>query len=284
MRRVYLTREKSFAACLATLNVYIEDREKGELVISGVPCKQVCKIKNGETVSFPVGNEALKVFVIADVLSKKLSSDYYQIPAGENDIEISGKNIINPGIGNPFRFHGVTDEDVLADRKSANRRGVFLTVVAVVIGIMIGVVLTMDTWLVKDKTFIGDDFDIVLTTAFSEKYEDGVYYFGSKDCSVAVYEFDYNEYAHVAPMDEQAFLELLQSSGHFSSESKIVSEAGLKFIEEDAESNMGDIRRYFTVFVKAEDAFYLFEFGCETKDYTEYRSDFFKWADSIKIK
>ena len=284
MRHVYLTREKSIAACLATLNVYIEVAENSEITIGGVPCRRVSTIKNGETVSFPIGNEAVKVFVIADTISKEYCKDYYQIPAGENDIEIGGKNILNPGIGNPFRFNGVTDEDAFAERKSAGRKGVFVTAFALLIGIALGLLATMDTWFEKPKTFIADGFEIVLTTAFTDSYEDDTYYFGSNDCSVAVYEFDYMIHADITEMDEQQFLEKLQASGHFMPESKIVSEAGLKFIEEEAESVSGDIRSYFTVFVKGEESFFLFEFGCKTREYDEYRDSFFEWAGSIKIK
>lgn len=165
-----------------------------------------------------------------------------------------------------------------------SRKGILVTILAVILGVIVGAVSTMDTWFVKPKTFICDNFEIVLTTAFSDSYEDETYYFGSKDCSVAVYEFDYLRHADMTEMDEQQFLEKLQSSGHFLPESKIISESGLKFIEENAESVSGDIRSYFTVFVKGDEAFYLFEFGCSTKEYDKYRAIFFEWASSIKIK
>lgn len=164
------------------------------------------------------------------------------------------------------------------------RKGIATVILVVTIGIIFVLMLTMDSWLEKPKTFICDSFEIVLTTAFSESYEDETYYFGSKDCTVSVYEFDYLRHADLTDMDEQQFLELLQASDHFLPESKIVSESGLKFIEEEAESVSGDIRSYLTVFVKGEEAFYLFEFGCETKKYDKYRYSFFEWASSIKIK
>lgn len=165
-----------------------------------------------------------------------------------------------------------------------SRKGILVAALAVVFVLIVSAVMTMDTWSQKPKTFICDSFEIVLTTAFSDSYEDETYYFSSKDCLVAVYEFDYLRHADITEMDEQAFLEMLQSSGHFLPESKIVSESGLKFIEENAESVSGNIMRYFTVFVKGDEAFYLFEFGCSTKDYDEYRASFFEWASSVKIK
>lgn len=284
MRKVYLTRDKSFVGCLGKLNVYIEDHENSELTIAGIPCKKVCKIKNGETVSFDIGDEAVKVVVIADKLSKDMCNDYYQIPAGVGDVEIGGKCTYNPGAGNPFRFHGVTDEDALANRKRSGRKGIITTVIAIAIGIVIGLVMSMDTWLVKPKNFVADDFEITLTTEFADDYEDGVYYFGTKECSVAVYSYHYNEYAQITSMTEQEFLNLLKDNGRFGISSELKEESGFAVVEERAESAQGDIRSYFTVFIKGEDAFFLFEFGSETDKYSEYRPEFIEWAKTIVIK
>ncbi len=284
MRKVYLTRDKSFVGFLGKLNVYIEDHDNSELTISGIPCKKVCQVKNGETVSFDIGDEAVKVIVIADRLSKDLCNDYYQVPAGIGDVEIGGKCTYNPGAGNPFRFHGVTDEDALANRKRSGRKGIITTVIAIAIGIVIGLVLSMDTWLVKDKQFVADEFEITLTTEFAEDYDDSVYYFGSRDCSVAVYSYHYNEYAQITSMTEREFLNLHKDNGSFSISAEMKEESGLMVVEERAESSQGDIRSYLTVFIKAEDAFFLFEFGCETDKYPEYRAQFIEWAKTIKIK
>ncbi len=284
MRKVYLTRDKSFVGCLGKLNVYIEDHENPELTIAGIPCKKVCKVKNGETVSFDIGEEAVKVIVIADKLSKELCNDYYQVPAGVGDVEIGGKCTYNPGAGNPFRFHGVTDEDALANRKRASRKGIITTIIAIIVGVIIGLVISMDTWLVKPKNFVSDDFEITLTTEFSDGYEDGVYYFGSKDCSVAVYTYNFNEYANITSMTEHEFLNFLKDNGRFGISSQMKEESGLMFVEERAESKQGDVRSYFAVFIKNDDAFFVFEFGCETDKYSEYRANFFEWAKSIKIK
>ena len=47
---------------------------------------------------------------------------------------------------------------------------------------------------------------------------------------------------------------------------------------------MGDIRSYFTVFIKNEEAFYIFKFGCENEKYQEYRYNFIDWAKTIVVK
>lgn len=284
MRRVYLTRERCFAGCLAKLHVYIEDSANGEIEIDGVPCRPVAVLANGETVDFAISEEAKHIFVIAVPGAKNYCGDKILIPEGDNDIELVGRNIYNPGIGNPFRFHGVTDEEALMSRQRDNRKGIAMTAVAVLIGVVFGVILSADRLFVKPKSFISDGFEITLTTNFSDKYEDGVYYFGSNDCSVAVYEYGYADHFTIEAMNADEFLEVLKSSGHFATEASVASESGLFLVEDRAESNSGEIRSYMTVFVKGDESYFLFEFGCEIKDYPELRETFIEWASTIKIK
>jgi len=285
MRRVYLTREKRFAGCFTVLQVYIEDQARGNVDLDGIPCRLIGDLANGETIDFAISEEARHLFVICESkVMKNYCGDKIFISPGDTDIELVGRNIYNPGLGNPFRFNGVTDEETLSNRARENRKGLALTVAAVIIGIVFGVIISADSLFVQPKSFISDGFEITLTTNFSDKYEDGVYYFGSKDCSVAVYEYGYADHVTIEAMDAEQFLGVLQSSGHFAKESHIVSESGLFFVEDQAESNSGDIRSYMTVFVKGDESFFLFEFGCEVKDYSELRSDFIEWASTIKIK
>ncbi|MBO5701590.1 MAG: hypothetical protein J6S71_04060 [Clostridia bacterium] len=284
MRKVYLTRDKSFVGCLGKLNVYVEDVANAETVIADIPCRKVCKIANGETVSFDIPDEEVRVIVIADKLSKNLCNDYYRVPAGVSDVEIGGKCTYNPGAGNPFRFHGVTDEDILANRKRTGRKGLVVLIIAALIGFVMGFVGNMDTLFVNDKVFTADEFEITLTTQFAEDYEDGTYYFGSRDSSVAVTVFDFDEYAGIAQMSEREFLNLLKSNEIFSISAELKNLEGLLVVEEQAESQAGDIRSYLTVFIKSDEAFYIFEFGCENEKYQEYRNQFIDWAKTIVIK
>ena len=284
MRKVYLTRDKSFVACLAKLNVYVEDANNPEDVIADIPCRKVCKIANGETISFEIPDEETRVIVIADKLSKNLCNDYYRVPAGVSDVEIGGKCTYNPGAGNPFRFHGVTDEDILANRKRSGRKGFITILIAALVGFVIGFVGTMDTWFVNDKVFKADDFEITLTTQFTEDYENGFHSFYSKDCSVAVAVFDFEQHADFAPLSEMDFLNLLKMNGGFSVSAELRNLEGLYIVEEQAESEIGDIISYFTVFKKSDDAFFLFEFACENEKYQEYRNQFIDWAKTIVLK
>ena len=46
MRNLTVKREKSFVACLITMRVFAEDREHGETVIDGTPCRRLGELKN----------------------------------------------------------------------------------------------------------------------------------------------------------------------------------------------------------------------------------------------
>jgi hypothetical protein len=142
----------------------------------------------------------------------------------------------------------------------------------------------MDAFFVNDKKFSADEFEITLTTQFQEDYDDGVYGFYSRDCSVCAYIYDFDEYADIADMSELDFLNLLKSNDIFSASASLEDVSGLLVVEEQAESEAGDIRTYFSVFIKGEDAFYLFEFGSENEKFEEYRPQFIKWAQTIVIK
>ena len=98
------------------MKVWIED-PAGDLVIDGVPCRLLGKLKNGEEGSFEIGEDAARVFVIGDKLSRSFCSDFYEIPAGSDDVVLSGVNRFNPATGNAFRFDGNASEEVVANRK-----------------------------------------------------------------------------------------------------------------------------------------------------------------------
>ena len=143
MRNLTITRQKSFVASLAKMKVYIEDPEANELEINGVGCRKLGILKNGETATFPIGDQAAKVFVIADKVSRGFCCDYYPITAGTENVVLTGKNKFHPGAGNPFRFDGVTDPEVLENRKKGNGKGIVILIVSALTGAVVGLLLSM---------------------------------------------------------------------------------------------------------------------------------------------
>lgn len=138
MRNLTVKRIKSFVGCLVKMKVYIEDPRMGELQIQGIPCRRLGELKSGEEKTFRIGEEAARLYVIADTMSRNYCNEYYPIPAGTEDVSLSGKNVFNPAAGNAFRFDGITDEAVLANRKKGTRKGLWILILAAIIGFIIG--------------------------------------------------------------------------------------------------------------------------------------------------
>ena len=144
MRNLTIKRKKKFVACLGKLKVYIEDAQTNELIISGVPCRKLGDLKNGEEKTFEIGEDAAKVFVIADTLSKDYCTEFYQLSEGQDDIVLTGENYFNPANGNAFRFDNNNSEEVLAARKKSNKKGATVLIIARIVGFIIGFILSSE--------------------------------------------------------------------------------------------------------------------------------------------
>ena len=93
--------------------------------------------KNGEEKSFEIGEEATRVYVIADILSKSYCNEFYPIDAGTEDVYLSGKNTL-PVRGNPFRFDNQTDPEAIENRRKGKGKAVTVIVIAAIVGFVIG--------------------------------------------------------------------------------------------------------------------------------------------------
>lgn len=138
MRTLTIKRAKSFVACLAKMKVYVEDPTSREIVINNVPCRKLGDLKNGEEKAFSIDEGAVKVFVIADKLSKNYCNEYYQLREGQEDVFLSGKNCFNPATGNAFRFDHNDNDEVIANRQRNTIKGIVILIVAAIVGAIIG--------------------------------------------------------------------------------------------------------------------------------------------------
>lgn len=137
MRNLTVKREKSFVACLITMKVFAEDKEHGETVIDGTPCRRIGELKNGEEKTFPIGEDDVKIFVIADELSKSFCFDCYALPAGSEDVFLSGRNRFSLSSGNSFRFDN--NDSAESRRKKSGHRGTAVMIISVIDGAVCGI-------------------------------------------------------------------------------------------------------------------------------------------------
>jgi hypothetical protein len=142
MRKLTISRKKSFVGCAGKLKVYITDPLHTELDICGEGCRKIGEIKNGQTESFEIDEREGRVFVIADKASRNWCNDSRPIPAGDEDIEFSGKCRYNPAVGNAFRFDGEADDIAIKNKKAGGRKGCLTTLIAIICGVIISIIFS----------------------------------------------------------------------------------------------------------------------------------------------
>ena len=285
MRLLKITRRKSFVGSLVKMKVWIED-PAGDLVIGGVPCRLLGKLKNGEEGSFEIGEDAARVFVIGDKLSRSFCSDFYEIQAGSDEVVLSGVNRFNPATGNAFRFDGNASEEVVANRKKGMRRGLIVLLCCLVVGFAAGFAIGGPAIrAARDKTpktFSGGGITITLTKAFDKKQintspfcaasRDVVLIANKEDLTGTVYaDVTVKEYA------DTWIRNVAKSSGV-----AVVRDGMPTFAYEKTVD--GTPTTYFCVFLKAESVYWVLQFATATRKAESSRSQFLSWAKTATFE
>lgn len=294
MRNLTIKRAKSFVACLAKMKVYIEDPTSNEITINHTPCRKIGDLKNGEEKTFPIDGHAAKVFVIADTLSKDFCNEYYQLPDGQEDVFLSGKNKYNPANGNAFRFDNNDSEETAANRRRGTRRGLLVLIAAVIVGAVIGylIVGAVNGYLVapglfsgkkpENKMFSSDGMTMTLTDEFAEiNSENYTVAYGSEKAAV----FALKEPFTLADGFENNTLEqyadlVIQANNLSSAETKTVD--GLTgFVYDVGNEETNDAYRFFSYVYKTDDAFWLVQFVTASQNVEAYTAQITKWAGLV---
>ena len=103
MRNLTIQRRKRAIAMLAPVQFFVED-PAGDVTIRKTRCRKLGEIKNGQMATFTIGEEAVRIFALHEMFSRNYAHDYYDIPAGTEDIQLAGENRLNPFTGHGYRF------------------------------------------------------------------------------------------------------------------------------------------------------------------------------------
>ena len=287
MRKLTILREKKIAACAAKLKVYIEDVESNEIVINNYRCRLLGEIKNGEEVTFEIGNESAKIFVIADKLSKNFCSEYYQLPEGEEDISLKGRNEFNPATGNAFRFYNNPSAGIEEHRKNGKLKGILVLVIALIVGAIFGrvVATVLLNGIGKDKTFTSHGVSITLTEKFGETevFSQTVAY-QSKDVAVFMLKESFDLFPDAENYSLEQYAKMVISLNHKETDG-VKTKDGLTYFEYDYLDVANDrVNHYFAYVFKSDDAFWLVQFALLEKNVEKYDEHIEKWAKSVKFE
>ncbi len=287
MRNLTIKRTKSFVGCLVKMKIYIEDPQSNETVINDIPCRKIGELKSGEEKTFQIEDQAAKVFVIADQLSKNYCNEYYNLPDGQEDIYLSGKNKFNPANGNAFRFDNNENPEVLVNRKRGTRKGLLILLASAVIGVLAGYLIgsgLFSNQKSEEKTFSSSGMNITLTEEFIEAdIENYTIAYDSKDVAV----FALKEAFTLVDGFENYTLEqygnlVINANGLDSAELKTVDGlTGFEYEFTNPETN--DTYRYFAYVYKANDAFWLVQFATLNQNVETYNQQIIDWAKSVEF-
>ncbi len=285
MRNLTIKREKCFVGSLAKMKVYIEDPTSNEISINDIPCRKIGDLKNGEEKTFQIDEQELKVYVIADKLSKNYCNEFNQLSAGQEDVFLSGKNKFNPANGNSFRFDNNESEETIASRKRGTRKGLLILIVAIIVGSVFGYSITSNLFSNKTpepKNFSSNGMNITLTDEFVKaEIENYTIAYNSKNVAV----FALKEAFALADGFQDYTLEqygnLVLQNNNLSS-SKMQNLEGLtEFEYEFTNPDTKDTYKYFSFVYKSNHAFWLVQFATLTENVDKYSSKIIEWAKTI---
>ncbi len=289
MRNLTIKREKSFVSRLKKAKVYIKDELAGDTKINGDKCYKLGDLKNGEEKTFVIGDEETTIYVIQDKFSKNMCNEICIIPAGVENIYLMGECKFNPLGGDNFRFHGMTDPRVLANRKKgAKKFGAFLALCAVV-GFVCGFIANYDPpSYAKDgepKAFVHESgVKIVLTDIFEETEIDGtVFTYGTDDAVVFGYEESFTALEGMEDWTEKEYAEELSAAWGLT-DAEVQEQDGLVYFEYSNRSDDTDtMYSYMVVIYKTGKSFWNISFAVDEAQYKEYKPIFVEWAKSVEF-
>lgn len=289
MRNLTIKREKSFVGCLLSSKIYVQNDELGDTKINGEKCFKLGTLKNGEEKTFTIDDCETKIYVIQDKLSRNMCNEMCIIPAGTENIYLMGENKYNPFGGNGFRFHGMTDPRVLANRKKSSKRFGIYIAICVVIGIICGFLSgyydSLDC--AKDGepyAFIDETgVKVTLTDAFVDSDIDGFdLTYTAEDVVVLGFEDKFTILEGLEDYSLKEYGELSIRSNEL--DSKVEKKNDITYYEyknyvEDQATNY----IYFAAVYKTEDSFWTITFAVDELQYEEYKPYFFEWAKSVEF-
>ena len=280
MRNLTILREKSFVACLAKMKVYIED-SAAELTIGGTPCRMLGTLKNGEQKTFSVEEDARRIYVIADTVSKEYCNEVYELPAGTEDIALSGRNCYEPSRGNAFRFADNNSEAALQQRKRGKKIGWLVLIGAVLVGFVIGLAISLfGSGSAKPKTFTNEGISMTLTSDFVPVEAEGfLLCYSTPETAAFVVKEPFSAYAELETFSLDRYTGLVISTNQLDSQLGHTA-SGIPYYDYQGTDGSATIAfRAYTY--RTEDAFWIVQFGTDADKIEAMYAQFDAWADTV---
>lgn len=292
MRRLWITRYKAAAVSRAKMKVYIEDPEEGDVDIDGFLCRELGELKNDQQKHFKISNNAAKVFVVAGKRSWDMDNEFFQIPEGEEDVFLSGRNC--RGAGNPFRFDGVEREETVENRKKGKGRGKAIVIAAIIVGILAGAVIGIGVatsmlgdapQTVEAATFDCQGLRITLTEEFTETTVSGyTACYSAGDTAVFLLRESFDAKEEFAELDLNGYGAMVLANNHMDQSVNLQTEDGLTVFGQVITDEETDTAYYYYCgLFKGKDAFWMVQITTLAEDAMEKIPQFRRWLGSVQL-
>ena len=220
-------------------------------------------------------------------MSRNYCNEYYQIPEGDEDVFLSGKNYYNPFNGNAFRFDNNDSEDVVANRKRNTRKMSVVFILSIIVGIIIGYFLTTELIFNKNaspKTFSDSGMSITLTKEFEEFDVDNfTVSYASKDVAVFALKEDFSLVPGLENYDLMDYVNAVLRVNNLSDDNVKTIAEYVCIVYDRANDDTNEEYRYFVFAYKADDAFWLVQFAVQSENADRYEDQIAEWAGSMKF-
>lgn len=291
MRKLTIQRTDSYIDALTTLNIYIEDAVSGDILINEIRCRKLGELGNGDTKTFDIEEYEAKVFAIANSLSPNMCDEYYQLPEGENDISLSGQNMIHPEKGNIFHFDNNKIKVMSEKRKKDKKRKwliITIATAAAVLNILVVVfgIFTLLPKLRSDESGYPIQYDnmtLMLPYEFDEvqfpKYMDWEAAYKSDNAEVIIIKSEFVQGDSLSKCTASQYAAQYIRLEGFQSTVRSASGSLTYFIY-----TYPDYYTYVYYVYKAEDAFWIVRFGAPEEKFNDYKKEFESVARTVRFR
>ena len=285
MRQLTIRRRKVFNAFAAKAKVYIEDPYHPEITIAGTPCRKLGDMKNGGELSASIGDEAVRLFIIADKLSKSYSGDYYQIPEGSDDIVLTGQYQVTPG-GNMFRFDDNDSPGIQTHRKKRTVIATVILIAALIIGLCTGRLISGRLFRnssPEPKEFTSSGMTVTLTKDFTEDNVMGfTYSCRSKDVYMLALREAFSEAEGLKDLTLDEYRDILLEVNELT-DARVDTFDGIPGFEYDYEDEDGNAYHDRTYVYRTDESFWMIQFITFREAFSKYETTINGWAKSVRF-
>lgn len=319
MRKLTIKKEKSRLSRFSKTRICIYDPNSTDIKINKQPYRILGILKNGEEKTFPIDDSEIQILAFNEKSSRHITNDVYTIPAGTEDITLTGKdnNSLTRGT---FEFDNSTSNATLENRKEQKKTNIILfisIILAVVFAIAPGCSDTTALFgnqTYEQKTFTVDEMQIVLPSNFSdhttEIYETmaeeleltdaeakdlnlifgDAYLYSDSDFIIITKETfeEYKEWGMQNPeaLSLEEYFELVKNGelniGKTFNELK--TDGNKSYVEHTFTGpNTNKDLKYITFLYKTDSAFWMVSFATIEEYFEVHRDSYFNWEETIEF-